>query len=144
MSPKQKSDLVQLMKDFDSSKVILAVGDGANDVSMIANAHVGVGICGKEGSQAANTSDYAISQFKYLTPLLLHHGNNSYRRNGYLLSYSFFKNFVYISPVVGYAFLSGFSAQTFYDLLLHQLFNLVPTCLPIVVYALLDQKYTRA
>ena len=98
------------MKEYDSSKVILAVGDGANDVSMIANANVGVGICGIEGSQAANTSDYAISQFKYLAPLLLHHGNNSYRRNGYLLSYSFFKNFVYMSPLIGFAFFSGFSA----------------------------------
>jgi len=86
---------------------------------MIAQAHVGVGISGLEGNQAASAADYVISQFKYLTPLLLHHGNNSYRRNSYLLTYSFFKNFVLMAPLVFYAFFSGFSATTFYNVLLH-------------------------
>jgi phospholipid-translocating ATPase len=40
----------------------LAIGDGANDVSMIQAAHVGVGISGEEGLQAVNSSDYAIAQ----------------------------------------------------------------------------------
>ena len=48
-----------------------------------------------------------------------------------------------MSPLVAFAFFSGFSATTFYDILLHQLFNLVPTCLPICVYALLDRKYSK-
>lgn len=48
-----------------------------------------------------------------------------------------------MSPLIAFAFVSGFSATTFYDVLLHQLFNLVPTCLPVVVYALLDQKYSK-
>ena len=41
--------------------VTLAIGDGANDVNMIAQAHVGIGIEGLEGMQAARASDYAIS-----------------------------------------------------------------------------------
>ena len=42
--------------------ITLAIGDGANDVSMIQAAHVGVGISGFEGLQAANSSDYSIAQ----------------------------------------------------------------------------------
>ena len=40
----------------------LAIGDGANDVSMIQAADVGVGISGEEGLQAVNSSDFAIAQ----------------------------------------------------------------------------------
>jgi len=40
--------------------VTLSIGDGANDVSMIQEAHIGVGIAGKEGTQAMRASDYAF------------------------------------------------------------------------------------
>jgi phospholipid-translocating ATPase len=59
----------------------LAIGDGANDVSMIQAADVGVGISGEEGLQAVNSSDYAIAQFRFLTRLLFVHGHWSYVRN---------------------------------------------------------------
>jgi len=48
----------------------LAIGDGANDVNMISGAHVGIGIKGLEGSQAASVSDYSIGEFKILGRLL--------------------------------------------------------------------------
>lgn len=51
--------------------VVLAVGDGANDVAMIQAANVGVGISGEEGLQAASASDYAIPRFHFLRRLLL-------------------------------------------------------------------------
>jgi len=44
----------------------LAIGDGANDVSMIQSADVGIGIAGHEGLQAARSSDYAIGQFRFV------------------------------------------------------------------------------
>ena len=59
VSPKQKSEIVALVKN-KSGKVTLSTGDGANDVSMILKSHVGVGIMGKEGQQAARCSDFAI------------------------------------------------------------------------------------
>lgn len=62
MSPLQKSQLVQLVKKNVQGAITLAIGDGANDVSMIQSAHVGVGISGQEGLQAASASDYAIAQ----------------------------------------------------------------------------------
>ena len=48
------------------NKVTLAIGDGANDVSMIQQAHIGVGISGQEGMQAVMSSDYAIAQYAFL------------------------------------------------------------------------------
>lgn len=75
VSPLQKSLIVKMVKNhFHFKPLTLAIGDGANDVAMIQEAHVGIGICGREGLQAANSSDYAIARFKYLLPLLLHHG----------------------------------------------------------------------
>jgi phospholipid-transporting ATPase len=64
---------------------------------MILKAHVGVGILGKEGTQAARCADYAIGQFKFLKRLLFVHGREAYRRNSLLLLYNFYKNFLYIT-----------------------------------------------
>ena len=50
VSPKQKADIVNLIKNNYPKKITLSIGDGANDVNMIQQAHVGVGILGKEGS----------------------------------------------------------------------------------------------
>jgi phospholipid-transporting ATPase len=76
----------------------LAIGDGANDVNMITSAHVGVGISGLEGQQAARSADYAIGQFQYLKNLLFVHGRESYRKNSYLVVYIFYKNILFVSP----------------------------------------------
>lgn len=49
VSPKQKADIVNIIKRRHPNKTTLAIGDGANDVNMILQAHVGIGITGKEG-----------------------------------------------------------------------------------------------
>ena len=46
VSPLQKSQVVKLMKNYDKTKITLAIGDGGNDVSMIMEAHIGIGIYG--------------------------------------------------------------------------------------------------
>lgn len=79
VSPLQKALVVKLVKK-NTSSILLAIGDGANDVSMIQAAHVGIGISGVEGLQAARSSDVAISQFRFLKKLLLVHGAWSYQR----------------------------------------------------------------
>ena len=76
----------------------MAIGDGANDVNMITAAHVGVGIRGREGQQAARSSDYAISEFRLLRKLLFVHGRECYRRNAALVCYNFFKNICLVLP----------------------------------------------
>jgi hypothetical protein len=67
-----------MRQHLDASRLTLAIGDGGNDVPMIQAAHVGVGIAGLEGVQAVQASDYAVSQFRFLTRLLLVHGRQSY------------------------------------------------------------------
>ena len=68
MSPLQKALVVKLVKEGIGA-LTLAIGDGANDVSMIQAADVGVGISGEEGLQAVNSSDYAIAQVSLIYTL---------------------------------------------------------------------------
>merc|ERR1712226_1778194 len=91
-APSQKAQLVELIKRNVLGAVTLAIGDGANDVAMIQAAHVGVGISGQEGMQAANSADFAIAQFRFLQELLLVHGRQMYRRMATLINYIFYKN----------------------------------------------------
>ncbi|KAF8922857.1 putative aminophospholipid-translocase, partial [Dissophora ornata] len=82
-SPTQKADIARLIKQY-TKKRICCIGDGGNDVSMIQQADVGVGIVGKEGIQASLAADFSVNQFSYLTRLLLWHGRNSYKRSAKL------------------------------------------------------------
>eukprot|EP00825_Cyclidium_porcatum_P007769 TRINITY_DN13902_c0_g1_i1.p1 TRINITY_DN13902_c0_g1~~TRINITY_DN13902_c0_g1_i1.p1 ORF type:complete len:838 (+),score=65.52 TRINITY_DN13902_c0_g1_i1:2-2515(+) len=140
VSPKQKREIVHLYKTVYPKIRTLAIGDGANDVNMITEAHVGVGIQGVEGMQAARSSDFAIGQFKHLRRLLFVHGRESYRKNADLINYNFYKNFLYLLPIFWYNINSGFSGISVYDIYLFQLFNLVYCDLPIFFYAVLDKE----
>uniref|UniRef100_A0A8C5H756 Phospholipid-transporting ATPase n=1 Tax=Gouania willdenowi TaxID=441366 RepID=A0A8C5H756_GOUWI len=114
VSPLQKSEVVEMVKK--QVKVItLAIGDGANDVGMIQTAHVGVGISGNEGLQAANSSDYSIAQFKYLKNLLLVHGAWNYNRVAKCILYCFYKNIVLYIIEIWFAFVNGFSGQILFE-----------------------------
>jgi phospholipid-transporting ATPase len=74
---------------------------------MITEAHVGVGIKGLEGMQAARSSDYAIGEFKILKRLLLFHGRECYRRNSTVILFNFYKNAMYLTPLLYFGFSSG-------------------------------------
>ncbi|KAJ1554460.1 putative aminophospholipid-translocase, partial [Cladochytrium tenue] len=82
-SPTQKAEITLLIRAFTGRRV-LAIGDGGNDVSMIQAADVGVGIVGKEGRQASLAADFSVTQFCYVTRLMLWHGRNSYKRSAKL------------------------------------------------------------
>eukprot|EP00347_Sterkiella_histriomuscorum_P021501 403333759 len=143
VSPKQKAEIVRMVRAQNPDKTTLSIGDGANDVNMITAAHVGIGISGLEGQQAARSSDYAIGQFKFLKPLLFVHGREAYRRNSYLISYMFYKNVIFVFPIFWYGFISVFSGLFFYESVLYQLYNVQYTALPIMFYALFDFQYTK-
>ncbi|KAI8996275.1 protein transporter [Trametes punicea] len=85
-SPTQKADVARLIRKH-TRKRVCCIGDGGNDVSMIQAADVGVGIVGKEGKQASLAADFSVTQFSYLTKLLLWHGRNSYRRSAKLAQF---------------------------------------------------------
>ncbi|KAF7663385.1 hypothetical protein LDENG_00213100 [Lucifuga dentata] len=138
VTPLQKAQVVQVVKKYKQA-VTLAIGDGANDVSMIKAAHIGVGISGQEGMQAVLSSDFSFAQFRYLQRLLLVHGRWSYLRMCKFLRYFFYKNFTFTFVHFWYAFFCGFSAQTVYDEWFITLYNLVYTALPVLGMSLFDQ-----
>uniref|UniRef100_A0A8B9GH94 ATPase phospholipid transporting 11A n=1 Tax=Amazona collaria TaxID=241587 RepID=A0A8B9GH94_9PSIT len=139
MAPLQKAQIVKLIKLSKEHPITLAIGDGANDVSMILEAHVGIGIIGKEGRQAARNSDYAIPKFKHLKKMLLVHGHFYYVRISELVQYFFYKNVCFIFPQFLYQFFCGFSQQTLYDTAYLTLYNISFTSLPILFYGLMEQ-----
>uniref|UniRef100_A0A8D3D769 Phospholipid-transporting ATPase n=1 Tax=Scophthalmus maximus TaxID=52904 RepID=A0A8D3D769_SCOMX len=139
MAPLQKAQIVKLIKDSKEHPITLAIGDGANDVSMILEAHVGIGIMGKEGRQAVRNSDYAIPKFKHLKKILLVHGHYYYIRISELVQYFFYKNVCFIFPQFLYQFFCGFSQQPLYDTAYLTLYNISFTSLPILLYSLIEQ-----
>ncbi|KAL4432018.1 hypothetical protein ABPG74_017754 [Tetrahymena malaccensis] len=141
VSPKQKRQIVDLFRQKNPGATTLAIGDGANDVNMIIGAHVGIGIKGLEGTQAARASDFAINEFQQLGRLLLYYGREFYRKNSNLVLYNFYKNILVVLPQFWYGFYNGFSAQFLYDLWIFQMYNIVFTSAPIVVFALFDKEY---
>ncbi|XP_001359487.5 phospholipid-transporting ATPase ID isoform X2 [Drosophila pseudoobscura] len=138
VTPLQKALVVELIKRAKNA-VTLAIGDGANDVSMIKAAHIGVGISGQEGLQAVLSSDYAIAQFRYLERLLLVHGRWSYYRMCKFLRYFFYKNFAFTLCHCWYSLFCGFSAQTVFDPMFISVYNLFYTSLPVLSLGIFEQ-----
>ena len=101
--------MVKLCHKDDKKLISLAIGDGANDVSMIREANIGVGLYGNEGMRAVQASDCALGEFRFLWRLLLVHGRLSYLRNAEMVLYFFYKNTVMTIPHVLFAFVCGFS-----------------------------------
>ena len=138
VSPLQKSQVVKMMKNYNPNSKTLAIGDGGNDVSMIMEAHIGVGIYGEEGLRAVQNSDYAIGEFRFLHDLLFFHGRTNYIRNAQCIIYFFYKNFVFTFLQFVYGFYCNFTGQTIIDDWFITLFNLLFTSLPLGARALLD------
>ncbi|XP_052752323.1 phospholipid-transporting ATPase ID isoform X1 [Galleria mellonella] len=143
VTPLQKAMVVELIKKSRKA-VTLAIGDGANDVSMIKAAHIGVGISGQEGMQAVLASDYSIAQFRFLQRLLLVHGRWSYYRMCKFLRYFFYKNFAFTVCHFWFAFFCGFSAQTVFDEMFISVYNLFYTSLPVLALGIFDQDVSDA
>ncbi|XP_059371654.1 phospholipid-transporting ATPase IG-like isoform X5 [Carassius carassius] len=139
MAPLQKAQIVKMVKNSKGSPITLSIGDGANDVSMILEAHVGIGIKGKEGRQAVRNSDYAIPKLKHLKKLLLAHGHLYYVRIAHLVQYFFYKNLCFILPQFLYQFFCGCSQQPLYDAAYLTMYNICFTSMPILAYSLLEQ-----
>ncbi|XP_054239269.1 phospholipid-transporting ATPase VD [Indicator indicator] len=137
-TPLQKSVLVRLVRN-KLQAMTLAVGDGANDVSMIQVADIGVGISGQEGMQAVMASDFAISHFRHLRKLLLVHGHWCYTRLTNMVLYYFYKNVAYVNLLFWYQFFCGFSGTSMTDYWILILFNLLFTSVPPILYGVLDK-----
>ncbi|KAI8466535.1 MAG: hypothetical protein J3K34DRAFT_524465 [Monoraphidium minutum] len=159
VSPMQKAQVARLLKR-SAGAVTLAIGDGANDVSMIqarsGAAHIGVGISGREGRAAVQSADFAFGQFRrvplaarpracaFLLRLLLVHGRQSYLRCREVVLYAFYKNAAYVSCFVLFGLYSGFSAQPLFFSVYIATFNAVWSALPTIAYGLCEQDVSCA
>ncbi|KAK5131718.1 hypothetical protein LTR08_000607 [Meristemomyces frigidus] len=138
VSPSQKAAVVQMVKS-GLDVMTLSIGDGANDVAMIQEADVGVGIAGEEGRQAVMSSDYAIGQFRFLTRLMLVHGRWSYRRMSETIANFFYKNIVWTFALFWYQIFTNMDCSYAFDYTYILLYNLAFTSLPVIFMGILDQ-----
>ncbi|KAL1641076.1 phospholipid transporting ATPase [Diplodia intermedia] len=138
VSPAQKASVVEMVKN-GLDCLTLSIGDGANDVAMIQEAHVGVGIAGEEGRAAVMSSDYAIGQFRFLTRLILVHGRWSYRRLAETIANFFYKNLVWTFALFWYQIYDNFDCAYIFDYTYIIMYNLAFTSLPVILMGILDQ-----
>ncbi|XWS69846.1 hypothetical protein CRYUN_Cryun04dG0213300 [Craigia yunnanensis] len=137
-SPKQKALVTRLVKS-GTGRTTLAIGDGANDVGMLQEADIGIGISGVEGMQAVMSSDVAIAQFRYLERLLLVHGHWCYRRISSMICYIFYKNITFGFTIFLYEAYASFSAQPAYNDWYLSLYNVFFSSLPVIAMGVFDQ-----
>ncbi|MFS8034822.1 putative P-type phospholipid transporter [Helianthus anomalus] len=142
VAPLQKAGIVALIKKR-TDDMTLAIGDGANDVSMIQMADVGIGISGQEGRQAVMASDFAMGQFRFLVPLLLVHGHWNYHRMGYMILYNFYRNAVFVLVLFWYVLFTGFTLTTAITEWSSVLYSILYTSAPTIVVAILDKDSSR-
>ncbi|XP_047317013.1 probable phospholipid-transporting ATPase 4 [Impatiens glandulifera] len=138
VSPRQKALVTRLVKE-GTGKTTLAIGDGANDVGMIQEADIGVGISGVEGMQAVMASDFSIAQFQFLERLLVVHGHWCYKRVAQMICYFFYKNIAFGLTLFYFEAFAGFSGQAIYDNWYMLLFNVVLTSLPVISLGVFEQ-----
>lgn len=143
VSPAQKAAVVSMVKN-GLDVMTLSIGDGANDVAMIQEADVGVGIAGEEGRQAVMSSDYAIGQFRFLQRLVLVHGRWSYRRLAETISNFFYKNMIWTFSIFWYQVFCNFDITYIFDYSYIIMFNLFFTSIPVILMGVLDQDVSDA
>lgn len=138
-SPSQKALLVRSIRSKIPGSVTLAIGDGANDIAMIQEAHVGIGITGREGLQAARTSDYSIAQFRFLSKLLLVHGRWNYIRTAKYILGTFWKEMLFYLTQALYQRWNGYTGTSLYESWSMSMFNTLFTSLPVIVLGVFEQ-----
>ncbi|CAI8510181.1 unnamed protein product [Pichia kudriavzevii] len=143
-SPSQKANMVTKVRNLDKSKVTLAIGDGANDIAMIQSADVGIGITGKEGLQAARTSDYSIAQFRYLLKLLLVHGRYNYIRTSKFVLCTFYKELMFYLSQLIYQRYTMFTGSSMYESWSLSMFNTLFTSLPVLCIGMYDRDLNQS
>ena len=143
-SPSQKASLVKAISTKVTGSVTLAIGDGANDIAMIQEAHLGIGITGKEGLQAARSSDYSIAQFRFLLKLLLVHGRWNYIRICKYTLGTFWKEFMFYITQAFYQRYNGYTGTSLYESWSLSMFNTLFTSLPVIFMGVFEKDLNAA
>lgn len=139
VSPSQKALVVKATRATAPRAVTLAIGDGANDCAMIQEAHVGIGITGKEGMQAARASDYSFGQFRFLCKLLLVHGHWSYIRVSKFTLGTFLKCMTFYLTQGIFQFWTGFSGTSLYEGWSLSFYNTLFSSLPVMMIGVFER-----
>jgi phospholipid-translocating ATPase len=143
-SPSQKASLVNSIRKRVGGSVTLAIGDGANDIAMIQEAHVGIGITGKEGLQAARVSDYSIAQFRFLVKLLLVHGRWNYVRTCKYTVGTFWKEILFYLTQALFQRWNGYTGTSLYEPWSLTMFNTLFTSLPVIFLGIFEKDLLPA
>ncbi|TFB04608.1 putative phospholipid-transporting ATPase DNF3 [Trichoderma ghanense] len=138
-SPAQKANLVKSIRQFVPKSMTLAIGDGANDIGMLQASHVGIGISGREGLQAARIADYSIAQFRFLQKLLFVHGRWNYIRTGKYVLATFWKETFFYLIQAQFQRLNGYTGTSLYESWSLTLFNGAFTSLPVILLGTFDK-----
>eukprot|EP00347_Sterkiella_histriomuscorum_P009146 403342344 len=138
-SPAQKAEIVKFVKTKIKGSVTLAIGDGANDVNMIQQAHVGIGIFGKEGNQAAQFSDYAIPKFKDLRRLMFWHGRSFGVKFSNFVKWFIYKNSLHAITLLYFNLENGFSGTSIMSDLFYSLYDVSMNTIAVTNYTMCDQ-----
>ncbi|KAJ2746909.1 hypothetical protein GGI20_000988 [Coemansia sp. BCRC 34301] len=125
--------------DNDKYMVTLAIGDGGNDIAMIQEAHVGIGIAGQEGLQASRAADFSIGQFRFLQKLLLVHGRWSYVRVSMFIMGTFYKCMAFYLTQLIFQFYTGFSGTSLFESWTLSMYNTLFSILPVLVVGIFEQ-----
>ncbi|KAI9159401.1 drs2 neo1 protein [Blastocladiella emersonii ATCC 22665] len=139
VSPLQKSLVVRSVRDYKPHVVTAAIGDGANDIAMIQQAHVGIGITGREGMQAARSSDYSLARFRFLTRLLLVHGHWSYIRVAKFTLGTFYKCIMFYCTQAIFQTFSGYSGTSLYEQWTLTMYNIIFSSLPVILLGIFER-----
>ncbi|XP_020805217.1 probable phospholipid-transporting ATPase IF [Drosophila serrata] len=142
LSPLQKCEIVTLVKKR-KKHITAAIGDGANDVSMIQEAHIGIGIAGREGKQASRCADFAIARFEMLRRLLLVHGHYNSQRLAFLVLFYCYKNIIITGCMALFQVYDLFSATNVYNSLYLWLFDIVYISFSFTYLAISDKHYSE-
>jgi len=138
-SPAQKAGIVKAIRALVHGALTLAIGDGANDIAMIQASHVGVGISGKEGLQAARVADYSIAQFRFLQRLLLVHGRWNYVRTAKFVLWTFWKEMFFYMMQALYQRSNGYTGTSLYENWSLTVLNTLFTSLCVIVPGIFEQ-----
>ncbi|CDW58161.1 phospholipid transporting ATPase [Trichuris trichiura] len=130
-SPEQKAEVVRTLKKYNGGKLVAAIGDGGNDVSMIQAADVGIGIVGKEGRHASLAADFSITQFSSLARLLLWHGRLCYRRSCSLSQFVIHRGLIISTMQAVFSCIFYFASVSLYPGMLMVLYSTVYTMFPV-------------
>ena len=143
-TPSQKASIVNSIRKKVPHAITLGICDGANDIAMIQEAHIGIGITGQEGLQAARASDYSIAQFKFLQKLLLVHGRWNYIRTCKYVLGTFWKEMMFYLTQALFQRWNGWTGTSLYESWSLTLFQPLFTCVPVVYMGIFEKDLVES